>query len=690
MALYLTPYCKQAHLKKKCKAKTCRSPIEVVTAEKVLAGPGTFSTDGSFARVMAARLLDQNPEWTAEQVDTEVRRRWSAWVQENQKRVPVEGPHEAEPVEVEVIPVDSFGFARTEGKTWFPASKKVDVMRAGRMQVVFMRTGEALLVPLEDWRPYSAELALELLRDKVANRGGFRDALKEMRDAMRSAEEGVTMPCSSAPAMGMARTVGGELSNQKLGVENRVNSAAFKSKIYRKSDGKFGCRNCPRVSLLYKSVASRHARVCGERPNVPQERSALERHYCSADDCTARFASTRELHSHYSSAHPGRRPVKCVKCRKTFKTSDNLRRHVREKHTVGKKYSCDFCHFTTARKCELGHHIERSHTDEHDLLMANNKADGQDTNHEDGQDMQEDVQEKIVEDSCQEKNRCQEDSCQEKDRCQEDSCQEKDSCQEDNCQEDSCQDNDCELQEEGILGRLQNQIRELRKRRNSLVPVELLQLSNLLEMREKARAAGLGSTTSKEVRGVLGSRGRKRAASPDRLSEPTRQSARLQANHAESSFQHEEVLQSRQAESSSQHEEVLERLLEIELLGEMNNAEEDADTIVNSMINELIDLALENDEPMVTEEGAGIKCTVCNKQFNRSWNLKGHMATMHSVPDEKVLCTRKYCTRQFTTMFDMVVHRRLCTFMCGGCGKEMRRDDMVNSHMRKCNGGGRK
>ena len=290
----MTPYCKQAHLKKKCKAKTCRSPIEVVTAEKVLAGPGTFSTDGSFARVMAARLLDQNPEWTAEQVDTEVRRRWSAWVQENQKRVPVEGPHEAEPVEVEVIPVDSFGFARTEGKTWFPASKKVDVMRAGRMQVVFMRTGEALLVPLEDWRPYSAELALELLRDKVANRGGFRDALKEMRDAMRSAEEGVTMPCSSAPAMGMARTVGGELSNQKLGVENRVNSAAFKSKIYRKSDGKFGCRNCPRVSLLYKSVASRHARVCGERPNVPQERSALERHYCSADDCTARFASTRE------------------------------------------------------------------------------------------------------------------------------------------------------------------------------------------------------------------------------------------------------------------------------------------------------------------------------------------------------------------------------------------------------------
>ena len=376
--------------------------------------------------------------------------------------------------------------------------------------------------------------------------------------------------------------------------------------------------------------------------------------------------------------------MKCVKCRKTFKTSDNLRRHVREKHTVGKKYSCDFCHFTTARKCELGHHIERSHTDEYDLLMANNKADGQDTNHEDGQDMQEDVQEKIVEDSCQEKNRCQEDSCQE------DSCQEKDSCQEDNCQEDSCQDNDCELQEEGILGRLQNQIRELRKRRNSLVPVELLQLSNLLEMREKARAAGLGSTTSKEVRGVLGSRGRKRAASPDRLSEPTRQSARLQANHAESSFQHEEVLQAHEAGSSSQHEEVLERLLEIELLGEMNNAEEDADTIVNSMINELIDLALENDEPMVTEEGAGIKCTVCNKQFNRSWNLKGHMATMHSVPDEKVLCTRKYCTRQFTTMFDMVVHRRLCTFMCGGCGKEMRRDDMVNSHMRKCNGGGRK
>ena len=303
---------------------------------------------------------------------------------------------------------------------------------------------------------------------------------------------------------------------------------------------------------------------------------------------------------------------------------------MKEKHSVGKKFGCTFCKFTTARNCELGHHIKRSHKDEYDLLNAEDEE--TDSEKVDGQEVN-------IEEGSQEK-------------------------------ENDDQDDDKEVEEIGILGRLQNQIRELRKRYDSLVPFELVQLSNLLEMREKAREAGLGE----EVRDMLGSRGRKRAASPDTTNEPKRQSPRLLAT---------------QAEDSSQHGQVPERLLEAELLGERDERvdDDDAELAVESVLSELIELALEKEE---NKTMTGFRCTVCDKQFDRAWSVKVHMAAMHSVPEEEVLCTRKYCTRQFTTMFDMVVHRRLCIFKCGGCGKEIRRDDRVHSHMRKCSGGGKK
>ena len=93
-------------------------------------------------------MLEDHPEWTAEKVEEEVRRLWSLWV-DNQKIPRLLQQEEAG--EEDVPEVESFGFARTDGKTWFPASKKVEVVRAGRVQVVFLLTGEALFVPKEDW-----------------------------------------------------------------------------------------------------------------------------------------------------------------------------------------------------------------------------------------------------------------------------------------------------------------------------------------------------------------------------------------------------------------------------------------------------------------------------------------------------------------------------------------------------------
>ena len=326
---------------------------------------------------------------------------------------------------------------------------------------------------------------------------------------------------------------------------------------------------------------------------------------------------------------------------------------MREKHSEGKKHSCEFCPFTTARNVELGHHIKRSHRDEYDLLVA--EAEGKEK--EGGQEnTEEDIMENVEGQENAEKGTTEQQGSRGR--------QEED--EED--EEDEGQD------QEGVLGHLQNQIRSLKRRYDSLVPVELLIRSNLYEMRKKARALGLGSSFSEEMNGVEGSRGRKRAAVPDSITEPVRQSPRLLAT---------------QAESILQHEEGLERQLEAELHGDIDEGDddegEDAKVIVEGVIEEMMYLAVEQEADVMAE--VGLKCTVCDKQFNRTWNLRVHMEAMHSLSDDQVKCTRKYCTRQFSTMFDMVKHRRLCKFRCGGCGKEMRRDDRVQSHMRKYNGG---
>ena len=166
-------------------------------------------------------------------------------------------------------------------------------------------------------------------------------------------------------------------------------------------------------------------------------------------------------------------------------------------------------------------------------------------------------------------------------------------------------------------------------------------------MRKKAIESGLGSSSSKVVRDVWGARGRKRAASSDVMTEPTRQSPRLLATQAEYrqqaedrqleaqnssqdevlERQHEvlerqhEVLEGQHevlsvlerqhgAQTRSQHEEMLERLLEIELLGEIDEGDEGSNTmtIVESVIKEMMELAVSEGGDVIKE--AGVRCNV--------------------------------------------------------------------------------
>ena len=239
-----------------------------------------------------------------------------------------------------------------------------------------MVTGEAVFVPLVDWMPYSPEVALELARDRVANSGGFCGAMKEMLIWMKSTEstEGALGSSSTSLGRGRAR-VQARSSNQKLGTENKQNKAAFQAKMFRREDGKLGCKNCPKVKLIWEFGARRHARMCRERPSVPSERSTWERHTCSVAECGARFASLGELHAHYRTQHADRRPYKCPPCQKTFKTTVSHTRHMLEKHPapgkVVKVHCCSLCDFSTAWEWYIPYHMKRKHREEYDMLMSN-------------------------------------------------------------------------------------------------------------------------------------------------------------------------------------------------------------------------------------------------------------------------------------------------------------------------------
>ena len=79
------------------------------------------------------------------------------------------------------------------------------------------------------------------------------------------------------------------------------------------------------------------------------------------------------------------------------------------------------------------------------------------------------------------------------------------------------------------------------------------------------------------------------------------------------------------------------------------------------------------------------KCTKCGKFFcNRPRNLKVHMASLHAIKEDPLMCSRFYCTKIFVTMFDMIAHRRLCAFKCDECGVEIVRDEKVKRHIKKC------
>ena len=108
-------HCTQPHLKKRCKAKTCKVQFEVVVVEEEeteKVGVREYNPNGSFAKVMSRTLSEKRPDMTEDQVEAEVRHRWGLWMKNQQPNKPSENRGQ---VETEEVKLEDFGFARPLG-----------------------------------------------------------------------------------------------------------------------------------------------------------------------------------------------------------------------------------------------------------------------------------------------------------------------------------------------------------------------------------------------------------------------------------------------------------------------------------------------------------------------------------------------------------------------------------------------
>ena len=105
-------HCTQPHLKRRCKAKTCKVRSEVVVEEETQkVGVREFNPNGNFARVLSASLAERRPDMTADQVEVEVKHRWGLWMENQQPTKPSKSQELAE----KEVRLDDFGFARLLG-----------------------------------------------------------------------------------------------------------------------------------------------------------------------------------------------------------------------------------------------------------------------------------------------------------------------------------------------------------------------------------------------------------------------------------------------------------------------------------------------------------------------------------------------------------------------------------------------
>ena len=97
--------------------------------------------------------------------------------------------------------------------------------------------------------------------------------------------------------------------------------------------------------------------------------------------------------------------------------------------------------------------------------------------------------------------------------------------------------------------------------------------------------------------------------------------------------------------------------------------------------------AVEVDGEVLGGEGAleGRWCDKCRKSFQQTSNLNRHRATLHAP--KVVNCSKAFCDRVFPTLWDMLLHKVDCRWVCRECPFTTSRAGYpVAGHTRRCAG----
>ena len=634
-------------------------------------GPGPFGASGKFAKDIEKKVKEDNPEMSIQEVEDKVMKkledlklRYDMLAQREFKKYQTQT---GEPVDVDTPgssncstgqqkpakTAKEYGFARTPNYTWFPATREAKCDRNGRVKVVFLSTGTSATVPLKDWREFSEEASTELLEDKVANRGGFKTALRLLQSRLveksgevsRSTEE----ECSST--VQLPRKLG-PLRSCRLDKERVLNKTIFNSKMYLKENKRWGCHLCPAFNARYKEEARRHSRDCGNRPKVPQPRTVLARKTCSVEGCKEKFSSTVELSKHYKTEHPESvRPLRCPPCSKSFSSFRSLQRHVKEQHPnsqVGQKmYGCGVCQYTSPRKSTLLKHMKLKHgitSSSSTSLPASTTSSSSLSLSPSSSSLHQDP-------SCS--------SIPPPSTPGAPSTSSLNVHNLSNSSDDSSDDSsDSNSSDEGSktqqpkIGSLEYQLEELKSRYTNLSQSEMNKYNNLKTMRKELRKHGF---LEKRTGEQPGGKKRKRVC----LVEGSRRSNRLNT--------------------------VMTEVL-VENNGEVENSEGMSE-FIEGLIEEVLGTAYDSmDDTVEVPVSKEKKCTVCGEVKRDSFNLNTHIASMHTAKELPFSCNKEWCELNFPTLWEMVIHLKSCKWTCLRCGQEIIRNGRIPGHRRKCHG----
>ena len=200
------------------------------------------------------------------------------------------------------------GFAKTRGKTFWPARRSSLIVSSSLLRVQFFGTGVVALVDPNSWVGFTEEVKQQLSRAESSS--SFALAMQELEAAKARVERDgedeldcVLRQVEKQTKLPTGRRELTKLSTVNLQHSSRITDAAFKDFILVQENGDFKCRECPKFNTQVRVIARKHARFHGVAKK-PQKKPATEKkHFCSKPGCGQAFALVSKCDDHYMREH---------------------------------------------------------------------------------------------------------------------------------------------------------------------------------------------------------------------------------------------------------------------------------------------------------------------------------------------------------------------------------------------------